>query len=130
MRFVWLTCGLGLTGIGLVGTVLPVLPTTIFLILAAGCFARSSPRLEAWLIDHPVLGPPIIGWRETGAIPRPAKRAAYLGLIIGLISLIVTRMLHPVGLIGIAFLFSLIGWWIASRPEPEDGAAVEPPTRP
>jgi uncharacterized membrane protein YbaN (DUF454 family) len=56
--------------------VLPVLPTTPFLLLAAACLARSSPRLHRWLLGHPVFGPPIRNWEENGAISRSAKRLA------------------------------------------------------
>ena len=76
MRVVFLSLGWLFVAIGLVGVFLPVLPTTPCLILAVACFARSSPRLEAWLLDHPRLGPPLRDWRERGAIPRRAKLAA------------------------------------------------------
>jgi uncharacterized membrane protein YbaN (DUF454 family) len=84
-RFAYQGLGLLLVAIGLIGTVVPLLPTTIFLILAAGCFARSSPRLETWLVEHPRLGPPLVAWRRYGAISRPAKVSACIGMTIGYI---------------------------------------------
>lgn len=76
MRALWLATGGLFLGLGLLGVVLPVLPTTPFLLLAAGCFAKSSSRLHGWLVGHPVFGPPIRNWEENGAISRPAKRLA------------------------------------------------------
>ena len=61
------------TLVGIAGIFLPLVPGVVFLILAAACFARSSPRFEAWLLGHTRLGPPIRRWRETGAIPRYGK---------------------------------------------------------
>ena len=76
IRLGWLALGCLFVGLGMIGAVLPLMPTTIFLILATGCFARSSPRLEAWLLNHPRFGPTLRDWRERGAIlrreiPRP-----------------------------------------------------------
>lgn len=82
-RGVWLALGWLLVALGFLGALLPLMPTTIFLILAAGCFARSSPRLEAWLLAHPRFGPALRGWREEGAIGLRAKVMACLGIVIG-----------------------------------------------
>lgn len=76
MRLIWLTLGGLFLVTGLIGVFLPVVPTTPFLLLAAGCFAKSSPRLHRWLLAHPTLGPPIRNWEENGAISPPAKRLA------------------------------------------------------
>ena len=86
LRALFLAAGLLFTAIGLVGVVLPVLPTTPFLILAAACFARSSVRLERWLLDHPRLGPPLRAWRERGAIPPRAKAMAAAGSARGFVA--------------------------------------------
>lgn len=75
-RFLWLLLGLAATGCGIAGAVLPLVPTTPFLLLAAVCFARSSPRLHAWLMSHPRFGPLIDNWQRHRAIGRGAKRAA------------------------------------------------------
>ncbi|PSD26304.1 DUF454 domain-containing protein, partial [Stenotrophomonas maltophilia] len=55
------------------GALLPVMPTTIFLILAVGCFARSSPKFEQRLLAHPRYGPSLRLWREQGAVSRKGK---------------------------------------------------------
>lgn len=75
-RAVCLSLGLTFTAIGLVGAVLPVLPTTPFMILAALCFAKSSPRLHDWLYNHRVFGPSLRQWAEHRVIPPLAKAAA------------------------------------------------------
>lgn len=82
-RWVWFGAGWLFVGLGVVGVLLPLMPTTIFIILAAGCFARSSPRLEAWLLDHRHFGPGLRAWRSEGAIPRRGKIAACMGIALG-----------------------------------------------
>lgn len=82
-RWAWFGAGWTFVGLGIVGALLPLMPTTIFIILAAGCFARSSPRLETWLLQHPRFGPTLRAWRAEGAIPRRGKVAACIGIAIG-----------------------------------------------
>ena len=75
-RALWLAVGFLATGCGIAGVVLPLVPTTPFLLLAAFAFARSSPRLHDWLVNHPRLGPPIADWQAHGAISRRTKLVA------------------------------------------------------
>ena len=82
-RGVFLVLGIGFVALGFIGAFLPVLPTTPFLILAAACFARSSPRLERRLLHHPRFGPLLRDWRARGAIPRRAKLLALGGMALG-----------------------------------------------
>lgn len=73
MRIFWLILGVLSLALGVVGVVLPLLPTVPFMLLAAFCFARSSDRLHDWLISHPSFGPPIADWRRNGAIQKRVK---------------------------------------------------------
>ena len=59
--------------LGVIGIFLPVLPTTPFLLLAAACFARSSPRFYHWLVEHPRLGPWIRDYLDGNGIPLKGK---------------------------------------------------------
>jgi uncharacterized membrane protein YbaN (DUF454 family) len=82
----WFLIALGtiFVGLGLVGVLVPLLPTTPFLLLAAGCFLRSSERLYGWLIHHKWFGAYIRNYREHRAIPLRAK-VVTLGLLWGVI---------------------------------------------
>lgn len=75
-RFLYLLFGFACLALGAVGAVLPLLPTVPFVLLAAFCFARSSPALEARLLGHETFGPHIRAWRERGAVSPRGKRAA------------------------------------------------------
>ena len=83
LRLVWFLLGWIMVGLGVIGALLPVMPTTVFLICAAWCFGRSSPRLERWMLNHPRFGAPLRAWRERGAVPRRAKYAATAGMTFG-----------------------------------------------
>ncbi|NNU59178.1 YbaN family protein [Ochrobactrum soli] len=82
-RALYLVLGFVMLALGIIGAVLPVMPTTIFIILAAWFFARSSPKLEARLLADPRFGPLIVNWRDRGAIPPKAKLYACLGMLVG-----------------------------------------------
>lgn len=76
VRSLWLTLGLACVGIGALGVVLPGLPTTPFLVLAAACFLRSSRRLYERVLAHPTFGPSVRAWRESGTLPAATKWTA------------------------------------------------------
>ena len=76
MRALFLVLGTFFVGLGIAGAVLPVLPTTPFLLLAAACYARGSVRFYHWLIEHRVFGPTIVEWRRHRSIPWRTKLVA------------------------------------------------------
>ncbi len=116
IRFGWLALGVFCVGLGIVGALLPLMPTTIFLILAAGCFARSSPRLEAWLLDHPRFGPTLRAWRRDGAMSRRAKGLACGGMAIGYAIFLLTARPNAVLAIVVAFVMIGCATYIGTRP--------------
>ena len=65
--------GLLFVGVGIAGYVLPGLPGTIFLILAAGCFLRSNERMYVWVTEHRLFGKLVKNYMETGGMPKRAK---------------------------------------------------------
>ncbi len=79
-RHLYLALGWACVLVGLIGAFLPLLPTTVFLLIAAWAFSRSSPRWHRWLREHVHFGESIRAWEEHHAMPRRAKRIAFLAL--------------------------------------------------
>jgi hypothetical protein len=69
-------CGWVAVGLGSIGIVVPGLPTTGFFVLAAACFARSSPRFERWVLNLPGVGSMVRDHRAGLGMPRRAKVVA------------------------------------------------------
>lgn len=80
LRVILVTVGTVSLAVGVLGIIIPVLPTTPFLLLAAACYARASDRLYAWLIGQPSLGPIITEWRSSRSLP-PGVRVRALALV-------------------------------------------------
>lgn len=87
-----ITLGTLFVGIGLVGVVLPGLPTTPFMILAAGCYVKSSQRLYRWVTEHPLFGPAVRRFLEERTISRRGKIVS-LGMMWTMIGLSVAFVL-------------------------------------
>jgi len=75
-RFGWLLLGWAAVVVGGIGVVVPGLPTTGFFVLAAACFAKSSPRFEQWVLGLPHVGPLVRSYRAGNGMPRKAKITA------------------------------------------------------
>ena len=115
IKMLWLLAGLTSVAIGAIGVVVPLLPTTPFLLVAAFAFARSSTRLNRWLREHRSFGPLIENWHRDGSIDRKVKRTA-----------IIVILITPV----ITWLFGVPLWLIAGQLAVLSAAAIFILTRP
>ena len=111
LKWLWVFLGCLFVGLGAIGAVIPGMPTTVFLVLAAACFIRSSQKLYDWLISNKTFGPYLKDYREGKGIPLKAKMVALI-MIVGFVSFAVFFAIEVkpikilVGLIGlIGFLY-------------------------
>lgn len=117
-RSLYLSLGLLCVILGIIGAILPLMPTTIFLIIAAYCFGRSSERLQSWLHRHPRFGPPILDWEREGAISRKGKVAACSGMALGFVIFHYTA--NPALWLDLLVALMMLGCalYVTSRPAP------------
>lgn len=122
-RFAYLVLGLICVGLGVIGAFLPVMPTTVFMLIAVWAFSKSSARLEAWLVNHPRFGPRIRDWREHGVIPLRIKLIAWGSMAASLTFMIVTGA-SWIALTGASSVMLIGAIYIATRPSrPTEKAA-------
>ncbi|WP_370978391.1 YbaN family protein [Agaribacterium sp. ZY112] len=114
-----LSLGCICVALGVLGIFLPLLPTTVFLLAASWCFARSSERFHRWLYSHPKLGPFIKAWESGEGLSMPLKcrisTILWVGMFISILivqKLFVTLILISIG-IGVTI-------WIWKQPTPKE----------
>lgn len=98
------TIGVCSLACGLLALVVPLVPTTPFVLIAASCFAASSPEWHAWLLQHPTMGPLIVGWQDHRSIPRWARPRA-----LGMIAAVFTVSVWMIDLVAVKILVGAIG---------------------
>lgn len=114
--FLWRTLALACVALGMLGVVLPALPTVPFLLVAAWAGGRGWPALEAWLLDHPRHGAAIRRWRDHGAVPRKAKWGASL-MMVASAALVVSSALPLWLRLGVPLFMAVVAVWLWRRPE-------------
>lgn len=114
-RIVYLTIGGFFVGLGVLGAVLPVLPTTPFLLISLWAFSKSSVRLETWLLTHKHFGPKLRAWKSHRVIPLPAKLAAWGSMLASLTLMIVARR-SWLAIGGAASVMAIGAIYIATKP--------------
>lgn len=105
LRWLYLILGGLFFGLGVIGALLPVMPTAPFILLAAACWARGSERFYLWLINHRFMGKYIRDWEERRAVPRRGKWLASIMMALSSTMLFFTV---PAGMIWVAGLVASI----------------------
>ena len=100
--------------LGAIGVVLPGLPTTPFVLLAAACYAKASPRLHAWLLNHRLTGPMLRDWEANRSLTRRTKVVAVGSMLVMISFSIWSFRGRLAAQIGLAVL-GAIGAWVVLR---------------
>ncbi len=126
-RPLWFCLGWLAVGLAVAGAILPLLPTTPFLLVAAWAFGKSSERWRRWIYAQPTFGPILIAWERYGVIPIWGKLAALGAMSASLLGLVLSGRLPLWALSLIGATLAAVGWYIASRPS---RPPAEPPLLP
>ncbi len=114
-RLGYLALGILCVGLGIVGAFLPVMPTTVFMLIAVWAFSKSSARLERWLLEHPRFGPRILEWRAHRTIPLAVKLTAW-GSMAASLTVMFLAGASSIAIAGAASVMLIGAVYIASRP--------------
>lgn len=109
----WLAGSVSLA-LGLVGVVLPGLPTTPFVLLAAACYAKASPRLHGWLLNHRFMGPMVRDWEQHRSLTRRTKTVAQVSMV-AMVGLSAWGLRGQPIVLAIVLVAALIGVWVVAR---------------
>lgn len=101
-------------GLGIVGVVLPGLPTTPFVLLAAACYAKASPRLHVWLRAHRLFGPMVRDWEAHRSLTRRTKRIAQ-GTMLVMVGISAWGLRGQPVLLAVVLVAALVGVWVVAR---------------
>ena len=104
--------------LGLIGAVVPGMPTTVFILMAAWAAMRSSPKLHGWLYAHATFGPILRNWDEGGQVSRRVKWTASASMLFS--SALIFYLSVKPWLTGLALtVMACVLVWLWLRPEPE-----------
>lgn len=113
-RGLLVAAGLLSLGLGLLGVVLPGLPTTPFVLLSAACFAKASPRLHRWLTQHRFLGPMVRDWETHRSLPLRVKWVS-TSLMLTMVGLSAWQLAGRGWLQALVLALGLLGAWVVWR---------------
>ena len=116
----WRAAGAASVAIGIVNAFIPLLPTTVFLLLGAWAWGKGAPEWRARLLAHPRWGEPLRLWADGRQVSRRGKRMATVGIATSwCLSAVIIG--PSIAVLGVGFALAALVAWLWSRPEP--GAA-------
>ena len=115
--FFWRILGFTSVGIGMINAFIPLMPTTVFLLIGAWALSKGSPEWRAKLIAHPRFGRALRDWEDGRRVRRRGKRLAALGMAVGWAIVVIWQGISP-WTVGVGVLLAAIATWLWRRPEP------------
>jgi uncharacterized membrane protein YbaN (DUF454 family) len=109
-QFLWKCLGFLSLGMAYVGVVVPGIPYSPFVVFAAYCFAKSSPRMHAWIMNHKTFGPFINNWNTKRVFPLKLKFFMLASMSVSLVIMYATGV-KPIGIISTAIFMGLVACW-------------------
>ena len=109
-QFLWKILGFISLGMAYLGVITPGLPYSIFVVFAAYCFAKGSPKMHAWLYNHKLFGPFLTNWGEKRVFPHKMKFFMLAMMTTSLVIMFVTGV-KPIGVISTAVFMALVAVW-------------------
>jgi uncharacterized membrane protein YbaN (DUF454 family) len=114
---VFFTIGILSLSLGYVGIVVPGLPTTVFILIAAWAFSKCSTKFTYWIENHRLFGPMVLNWQQYKGLSRRAKKVAIL-TIIPTFAFTIFVAFSIIGDLIFGFFGIALCTWLATRPEP------------
>jgi len=114
---VFFTIGILSLSLGYVGIVVPGLPTTVFILIAAWAFSKCSTKFTYWIENHRLFGPMVLNWQQYRGLSRRAKKVAIL-TIIPTFAFTIFVAFSIIGDLIFGFFGIALCTWLATRPEP------------
>ena len=109
-KFLWKILGFASLGMAYVGLVTPGIPYSCFIVFAAYCFAKGSPKMHAWLYNHKIFGPFLTNWGEKRVFPTKMKFFMLAMMTTSLCIMFFTGV-KPIGIISTACFMALVAIW-------------------
>lgn len=108
--FFWKILGFLSLGMAYLGVITPGLPYSPFVVFAAYCFAKGSPKMHAWLYNHKLFGPFLTNWTQKRVFPQKMKYFMLVTMTVSLVLMFFSGV-KPIGIISTAIFMALVAVW-------------------